>query len=70
MGWQETVVFLVVTGTAATFLWNYYRRRKDPLKARVVCGGCVSGPAHLRTEPRVTFRARRGERPEVRVEFK
>lgn len=73
MDWQEFVALAVVILTAALFAWGGLRRRARNALAGQGCGagcGCSgASAAPMRSAPTSVWRARRGERPEVRVKL-
>jgi hypothetical protein len=64
MDWQQITALGIVVGTAGMFLWARWRRRQ-PGKLPCYSGcGCSSSSAPRET---VTYRARKGQRPEIIV---
>jgi hypothetical protein len=68
MDWQQSVSLAVVASTAVLLLRSKLRRRKFSLQRDTHCG-CA---AVQTTTPQasIVFRARKGERPEVRVRMR
>jgi hypothetical protein len=68
MDWQQLVALTIVGITAVVLLWSRFHPRKFSFERRASCGGCAVGqPAPLYS---VVFRARKGERPQLRVKMK
>lgn len=67
MDWQEGVALSIVAVTAGVFLWRRVRRRKFSFQRDTHCG-CSSNSDTL--PPSVTYRARKGARPEVIVKMR
>lgn len=67
MDWQQVVVFLIVLATVGLFFRNGRQKRQ----ARSACGlGCgCSGTSKSAPNVSVTYRARKGERPQVITRF-
>jgi hypothetical protein len=66
MDWQEVVALSIVAVTAGVFVWRRARRRKFSFQRDTHCGcSSNSGPP-----PAVTYRARKGARPEVIVKMR
>jgi len=63
MNWQQAVSLGIVSVTAAVFLWRRLRPRKFNFERDTHCG-CAAGRNHS-PPPRVIYRARKGERPQV-----
>jgi hypothetical protein len=68
MDWQELTALLIVAGTAATFAWARWRRRRFSFARDTHCG-CAS-PENAAPGSSVVYRARKGERPQVIVKMK
>jgi hypothetical protein len=58
--WQDAVVVMVVLATVGAFLRAHQRRKR-----RRFAGGCGCGDAAAGGGVSVTYRQRRGERPQV-----
>lgn len=66
--WQQIIALSVVTGTALWMAWGWWRRRRQP--PGCATGGCGCGTSDSADKPRITYRARKGQRPEVVVKSK
>jgi hypothetical protein len=64
MDWQQAAALGIVAGTVAIFVRSRVRRGK----AKLPCGSHC-GCGHSATAPResITYRARKGERPQIIV---
>jgi hypothetical protein len=68
MDWQQ-LVSLVIVGSAAGFLvWSKVRRQKFSFERDTHCGCAAALPSAPQSS--IIFRARKGERPEVRVKMR
>jgi hypothetical protein len=62
------VSLMIVGVTAAVLLWSKLRPRRFSLQRDTHCG-CAS-PGRTAPQSTMTFRARRGERPQIIVKMK
>ena len=67
MDWQQTVSLGIVAVAAGALLWGRFRRRKFSFERDTHCG--CSTPQSAEAQQSIVFRARKGERPEVRVKM-
>ena len=67
MDWQQMVALIIVAGTAVLLLASKLRKRKFSFERATHCG-CSALP---KTSPHssIVYRARKGERAEVRVKI-
>lgn len=65
MDWQQIIALLVVTGTALGMAWRWWRRHRRPSGCSI--GNCGCGVGEAADKPRITYRVRKGQRPEVIV---
>jgi hypothetical protein len=63
MDWQQAVTLGIVALTAGVFVWSRLRPRNLNQRCGAGCG--CSGAASSRSVPAITFRARKGERPQI-----
>jgi len=68
MVWQETAALSIVGVTALVFAWRALRSRRFRAVAATPCA-CGHGGQGSRGVA-VTYRARQGERPQIRVRYK
>ena len=68
MDWQQLVSLVVVACAAVLLLGSKFRRRKFSFERDTHCG-CAAVPASSPLNS-IVFRARKGERPEVRVKMR
>jgi hypothetical protein len=68
MDWQQLVSLTIVAAAAAALAWSRVRSRRFSFSRDTHCG-CAAVPA---TQPQnsIIFRARKGQRPEVRVKMR
>jgi hypothetical protein len=68
MDWQQMAALSIVAATVALFVASMVRRRGFRWERDTACGCAAAGG----TAPRdsIVFRARKGERPEIRVKMK
>jgi hypothetical protein len=68
MDWQQLVSLTIVSAAAVLLLRGRFRPHKLSFQHATRCGGC----AHANATPQytVTFRARKGERPQVVIKPK
>lgn len=66
MDWQQGAALLIVAVTAGVFAWMRLRPRRFEFKRDTACGcgGSVPGP-----KTSITFKARKGQRPQVFVKM-
>ncbi len=62
MDWQQPLALLIVSATAAAFVWKKTRGKKFSFEKDTHCG-CST--AQIGPPQSVTFRARKGERCQV-----
>jgi hypothetical protein len=62
MDWQQPLALLIVAATAGAFVWHKSRNKKFSFEQDTHCG-CSTAP--IGPQQRMTFRARKGERPQV-----
>jgi len=68
VNWQQLLSLSVVAVTAGLFARAQWRRRKFSFARDTHCG--CSSLRTGETPPSITFRARKGHRPEVKVRLK
>lgn len=68
MDWQQSVSLVIVAAATVLLLRGTLRRGKPALGPRGCC--TVAGGAAASRQETVVFRARKGERPEIRVKLK
>ncbi len=68
MDWQQLVSLVIVAVAAGLLLVGKLRRKRFSWERDTPCG-CV-GATGASTSSTIIFRARKGERPEVRVKMK
>ena len=68
MDWQLTVSLLVVASAAVLLAGSKFRRRKLSFERGTHCG-CAAVPESS-PQSSIVFRARKGQRPEVRVKMR
>jgi hypothetical protein len=68
MDWQQLVSLVVVASAAALLVGSKLRRRKFVFARQTHCGCAPVREASPQAS--IIFRARKGERPEVRVRMK
>jgi hypothetical protein len=68
MDWQQLAALLLVAAAGAGLLWAKLRRRKFSFARETHCG-CGDAAAE-RPGASIVFRARKGQRSEVRVKMK
>ncbi len=68
MDWQQLVSLVIVAVAAVLLVWSKLRRRRFSWERDTHCG-CV-GAAGASSPSTIVFRARKGERPEVRVKMR
>lgn len=68
MDWQQSVSLAVVASTAVLLLWSKVRRRKFSFQRDTHCG--CAGAQETSPQASIVFRARKGQRPEVRVRMR
>ena len=68
MDWQQLVALVIVASAAGLLGWSTFRRRKFSFEQATHCG--CAGVSHGSTRSSIVFRARKGERPEVRVRMR
>jgi hypothetical protein len=68
MVWQETAALSIVGVTALVFAWRALRSRRFRAMATSPCA-CGHGTQGSRGVA-VIYRARKGERPQIRVRYK
>ncbi len=68
MDWQQLVSLVIVATAAVLLVSSKLRRKRFVWERDSHCGGCV-GAAAVNTGT-IVFRARKGERAEVRVKIK
>ncbi|HMP81389.1 MAG TPA: hypothetical protein PKA41_01630 [Verrucomicrobiota bacterium] len=65
--WQQVISLIIVAAAVVALLWGRFRRRKFSFERDTHCG--CSAPKSGHAGPSIIFRARKGERPEVRVKM-
>jgi len=65
--WQQGLALLIVGATAGVFLWMKVRPRKFSFERDTHCGCSSGGTPGIGPKQSITFRARKGERPQVLV---
>ena len=68
MDWQQWVSLMIVAAAAALLVGTRFRRRKFSFERDTHCG-CTAVP-QAGPQSSIVFRARKGERPEVRVKMR
>jgi hypothetical protein len=68
MDWQQLAALLIVAGTAGLLFRSKFRRRPPNFQAVGHCG--CPGNSSISPQASIVFRARKGQRPEVRVRMK
>ena len=68
MVWQETAALSIVGLTGVAFVWRALRSRRFRTAEATPCPCGNVGPANRGSA--VTYRARKGERPEIIVRYK
>jgi len=68
MDWQQVAALVIVAGTAGLLFWSRFRRRPANFHAMGHCG--CPGNSFISPQSSIVFRARKGQRPEVRVKMK
>jgi hypothetical protein len=68
MDWQQLVSLAVVSAAAVLLIGSRLRRRKFTFESQTHCG-CVP-VRQISPQNSIIFRARKGERPEVRVRMR
>jgi hypothetical protein len=69
MDWQQPVALLIVAAAAGLLLRSRWRRRQFSLSSEGTCGGCSNGSTPSGRQGSIVFRARKGQRAEVRVKM-
>jgi hypothetical protein len=64
MDWQQLVSLVIVASAAVFLAWSKFRPRKFSFQRDTHCG-CAGSPSPVQGS--IVFRARKGQRPEVRV---
>jgi hypothetical protein len=64
--WQQIIALVIVATTAMALGWRWWRRRRNPLACGAGSCGC-GGEDSTTDKPRITYRARKGQRPEILV---
>jgi len=68
MEWQQLVSLLIVASAAGLLVWSKVRRHKFSFERQAHCG-CTAVPPSF-PQSSIVFRARKGQRPEVRVRMR
>jgi len=68
MDWQQMVSLSVVASAAILLLGSKFRRRKFSFERDTHCG--CSALQECPSQSSIVFRARKGQRPEVRVKMR
>ena len=68
MDWQQWAALAIVAGTAGMLLRSRFRRRGFRFHEAGHCG--CPGNSSISPQASIVFRARKGQRPEVRVTMK
>jgi len=68
MEWQQLVSLMIVASTAVLLVWSKVRRQRFSFARETHCG-CAAA-SQSATQSSIVFRARKGQRPEVRVRMK
>jgi hypothetical protein len=68
MEWQQLVSLVIVASAAGLLAWSKVRRHKYSFERETLCGCAADSPASPHSS--IIFRARKGERPEVRVRMR
>ena len=63
MDWQQVVTLLIVVLTAGLFILARFRRRRSKTGCGSACG--CAGAASETPKISVTYKARKGERPQI-----
>ncbi|MBK9137970.1 MAG: hypothetical protein IPM17_04305 [Verrucomicrobia bacterium] len=65
MDWQQVIALLIVGGTVGAIVWRGWKRRRGGAAGACPGGGCGCGGATSQDKPRIIYRARKGQRPEI-----
>ncbi len=68
MDWQQTVSLVIVASAAVLLAESKFRRRKFSFERDTHCGCVVLQESSPQSS--IVFRARKGQRPEVRVKMR
>ena len=68
MDWQQLASLVIVASAAALLAGSKFRRRKFSFERQTHCG--CAAVSQSSSQSSIVFRARKGERPEVRVRMK
>jgi hypothetical protein len=68
MDWQQLVSLMIVAGAAGWLAASKFRRRRFSFQRDTHCG-CATVAASA-PQSSLIFRARKGERPEVRIKMR
>jgi hypothetical protein len=68
MEWQQLVSLAIVASAAGLLVWSKVRRHKFSLARATHCG--CAAVSQTASQSSIVFRARKGERPEVRVRMR
>jgi len=68
MDWQQWASLGIVAAAAGLLGWGRFRRRKFSFARDTHCGCTAAHPQNQQSS--ITFRARRGERPEVLMKMR
>ncbi len=68
MEWQQLVSLMIVASAAGWLAWSKVRRHKFSLERATHCG--CAAVSQTAPQSSIVFRARKGQRPEVRVRMK
>jgi ABC-type nickel/cobalt efflux system permease component RcnA len=68
MEWQQLVSLMIVASAAGLLVWSKVRRQKFSLERQAHCG--CAAVSQSSPQSSIVFRARKGQRPEVRVRMR
>jgi hypothetical protein len=68
MDWQQLVALVIVASAAGLLAWSKLRRHKFSFEQDTHCG--CAGVSQSSPQSSIVFRARKGQRPEVRVRMR
>ncbi len=69
MDWQQVTTLGIVAVTTFLLVRRNFRRRNFVLQRDLPCGCCAAGMSSS-TQSAITYRARKGGRPEIIVKLK
>jgi hypothetical protein len=68
MEWQQLVSLMIVATAAFGLLWSKFHRRKFSLARDTHCG--CAATSRMAPQHSIIYRARKGQRPEVRLKLR